>query len=97
MLKVNHKRKEVEQTVEHDYSSLIGFVYSTPELRSKAGFARYLGISFSALANKLNNTFAFKQAEIMKMKVDFNLSPEQIDRYFFTPKLRKVNDGTKED
>ena len=72
-----------------DYSALIGFIYMTPELRSKAGFARYLGISFQAIQKKLLNQTAFSQNEIAKIKLDFNLTAEDIDRYFFTVKLLK--------
>lgn len=77
--------------MDFDYSALIGFIYSTPELKNKAGFARYLGISFQAVKNKLDGKFTFSQKEIAKMKVDFNLTAEQIDRYFFTVKLLKGN------
>ena len=77
--------------MEFDYQPLIGFIYSTPELRSKAGFARYLGISFTSVQAKLSNKQSFTQEQIAKIKVDFNLTAEQIDRYFFTAKLLKEN------
>lgn len=75
----------------NDYSALIGFIYSNEKLVNKVHFAKYLGISFSALQNKLNGKIPFNQREIMKMKTDFSLTPDQIDRYFFTPKLLKGN------
>ena len=74
-----------------DYSSLIGFIYSQPKLRNKAGFAKYLGISIQALREKLEGRQEFKQSQIIKFKTDFELTPDQVDRYFFTPKLRKLN------
>ena len=75
----------------NDYSALIGFIYSNEKLVNKVKFAKYLGISYSALKNKLIGKTPFTQKEIMKMKVDFSLTPDQVDRYFFTPKLLKGN------
>lgn len=84
--------------MEYDYSALIGFIYSVPEIGSKAGFARYLGISFQAVQKKLQGIFPFSQREIAKLKIDFDLTPDQIDRYFFTVKLLKANiDASKEE
>lgn len=77
--------------VEFDYSALIGFIYMTEKLHSISGFARYLGITRQGVDAKLKGKATFNQREILKLKIDFNLTAEQIDRYFFTPKLLKRN------
>lgn len=74
---------------EFDYSALLGFIYSTPELGNKVRFAKYIGISYNAVKDKFNGKYPFTQREIARIKVDFNLTPEQIDRYFFAVKLLK--------
>ena len=79
--------------IEFDYSSLIGFVYSNEKLRTKGGLAKYLGITHQAISNKFNGKVPFHSYEIMKIRIDFNLTDEQVGRYFFTPKLQKVNTG----
>lgn len=76
---------------ELDYSALIGFIYSNEKLGNRKKFAKYLDITEQALRNKLSGKASFTQSDILKMKLDFNLTSEQIDRYFFTPKLQKVN------
>ena len=46
--------------------------------------ANYLGISEQSLCNKINeNGTEFKKGEIMKIKVRYNLTCDQIDRIFF--------------
>lgn len=80
-------------TVNVDYSHLIGFIYSNDKLHNKVGFAKYLGITNQAMSAKLNGLVPFNQREILKVKIDFNLSDEQVGHYFFTPKLQKENKG----
>lgn len=79
--------------IELDYSSLIGFIYAHNELKNRNGFAKYLGITPQGLDSKLRGRSPFNQREILKVKQDFNLTDEQVGRYFFTPKLRKGNEG----
>ena len=46
--------------------------------------ADYLGISEQSVSNKINeNGTEFKQGEIARIKVKYNLSSEQVDRIFF--------------
>ena len=47
--------------------------------------AEYLGISEQSVSNKINeNGTEFKQGEIAKIKVRYNLTGEQVDRIFFS-------------
>ena len=75
-----------------NYSKLIGFIYSNEKLKNKTGFANYLGITLQGLGAKLDGKAPFRQEEIAKIKQDFNLSPEEIDAYFFTLEFPKVNE-----
>lgn len=46
--------------------------------------ADYLGISEQSVSNKINeNETEFKQGEIAKIKVRYNLTSEQVDSIFF--------------
>lgn len=46
--------------------------------------ADYLGISEQSVSNKINeNGTEFKQGEIARIKMKYNLSCEQIDNIFF--------------
>ena len=75
-----------------NYQNLIGFIYSNERLKNKTGFAKYLGVTIQGLNAKLDGKAPFKQSEIAKMKMDFNLTAEQIDAYFFTFEFPKVNE-----
>lgn len=48
--------------------------------------ADYLGISLSRLNAKINETDGaqFNQEEIKKIKIRYNLTPEEVDLIFFT-------------
>ena len=47
--------------------------------------AAYLGISEQSLSNKINeNGTEFKKGEILKIKMRYNLTSEQVDLIFFT-------------
>lgn len=46
--------------------------------------AAYLGISEQSLSNKINeNGTEFKKGEILKIKMRYNLTSEQVDLIFF--------------
>ncbi len=46
--------------------------------------AKYLGLSEQSISNKINeNGTEFKQSEIAKLKVKWNLSAEQVEEIFF--------------
>lgn len=47
-------------------------------------FADALGISTVTLNERLQGRVQFKQDEIKKIKLIFNLSPDMLDRIFFT-------------
>ena len=47
--------------------------------------AAYLGISEQSLSNKINeNGTEFKKGEMLKIKMRYNLTSEQVDLIFFT-------------
>lgn len=50
---------------------------------TKKELAEKLDISAASLYNKMYGLQAFTQEEIMKIKVIFNLSPEELDYIFF--------------
>lgn len=51
---------------------------------TNATLAEYLGISEQSLSNKINEKGTeFKQGEISKIKIRYNLDSETVDRVFF--------------
>ena len=51
---------------------------------TNASLARFLGISEQSVCNKINeNGTEFKQSEISRIKVRYNLDADMIDRIFF--------------
>lgn len=48
--------------------------------------AEYLGITEQSVSNKINeNGTEFKQGEISKIKIRYNLDSDMVDRIFFAP------------
>lgn len=58
---------------------------------TKKALAQYLGISVNSLYNKMYGYQFFTQEEIQKIKILFNLSPEQLDKIFFYTKSSLVD------
>lgn len=51
---------------------------------TNASLAEYLGISEQSVSNKINeNGTEFKQGEILKIKLKYNLDSTTVDRIFF--------------
>ncbi len=51
---------------------------------TNATLAEYLGITEQSVSNKINeNGTEFKQGEISKIKVRYNLDGDMVDRIFF--------------
>lgn len=51
---------------------------------TNASLAEYLGITEQSVSNKINeNGTEFKQGEISKIKVRYNLDGDMVDRIFF--------------
>ena len=51
---------------------------------TNATLAEYLGITEQSVSNKINeNGTEFKQGEIAKIKLRYNLTSEMVDRIFF--------------
>ena len=51
---------------------------------TNASLAQFLGITEQSLSNKINeNGTEFKQGEIARIKVRYNLDADMIDRIFF--------------
>lgn len=70
-----------------DYSMLLGFIYSNKKIKNKSGLAKFLGITIPCVCSKLNNKTLFTQNEIMAIKKQFGLTPDEIDRFFFTEEI----------
>ena len=77
-------------TREYEYSKLKGRI--TEKLGNIKSFADKLGISSTALYNKLQNKVPFTQDEIlvaMDQEV-LDIEPNEISKYFFTKKVGKT-------
>ena len=71
--------------VEFDFRQLIGLIVAV--YGNRAAFAKEMGMSKSALSNKLNNKTAWSTKEIRKCCELFAIPYEDIGLYFFTPKV----------
>lgn len=70
--------------MEFNYSYLRGFILDNNDLKTTKNYAKFLGISETALNYKFNNKHQFTQEQIMKTKHAFGLSAEQVALFFFT-------------
>lgn len=75
----------MRKNINFNYYPLKGFIYSNPKLENVKGFAAFLGIRQPSLFNKMCNRAKFSQDEIYKTMVAFDLTPQQIVDFFFTP------------
>lgn len=75
--------KIVERPV-YDYSKLRGRI--TEKCGFQKRFCALMGISQSTLSNKLACVTYFSQPEISRIVDVLGIEPEQISRYFFTPR-----------
>lgn len=59
---------------------------------TNASIADYLGITEQSVCNKINeNGTEFKQGEIGKIKIKWNLNADQIDAIFFNGEVSKID------
>ena len=71
-----------------DYRPLRGRIRM--EGKTETETAKMAGLSSSGLSARLNGTQEFRQSEIWKMCEVLTIQPEEIARYFFTPKVQKA-------
>lgn len=77
--------------IEFEYSYLRGFIRE--HFGTNANFAKFLGVSNTALYDRLKNKTPFTQQEIdrvVRCATATELSPDDINRLFFTHKIRKT-------
>lgn len=65
----------------YDYSKLKGLIKE--KFGTLSNYADYIGISHTSLNERLNNRLPFKQNEIEKSIIGFEVSPNLIDEIFF--------------
>lgn len=70
-----------------DYSLLRRRIQKTT--LTQENFARLLGITPSALCNRLNNKTDFTKKEIINARKILGLKKSEIAKYFFTQKVQK--------
>ena len=59
---------------------------------TNASLAKYLGITEQSVCNKINeNGTEFKQSEIARIKVRYNLDADMIDRIFFANDVSELD------
>ena len=59
---------------------------------TNASLAKFLGISEQSVCNKVNeNGTEFKQGEIAKIKVRYNLDADMVDRIFFAADVSNLD------
>lgn len=72
----------------YDYSKLIGRIVEL--FQTRKNFATTMGMSVSALSNKLHGATSFSQDEIFRAIDILRIKPEEIQDYFFTQKVMKT-------
>ena len=83
----------MEEKVIYDYSKLRGRIKEYFDTIDN--FAEKMGISSTALINKLCNRSPFKQQEITLACTLLEIPDEQIHIYFFTLKVDKISTEDK--
>ena len=71
-----------------DYRPLRGKIRM--EGKTEAETAKAANMSPSGFSARLNGTQEFRQSEIWKMCEVLTIEPEEISKYFFTPKVQKT-------
>lgn len=71
--------------MEFDFRQLTGLIVAI--YGSRGAFAKEIGISKSALSNKLNNKTAWSMQEIRRCCELLAIPDRDIGLYFFTPKV----------
>lgn len=71
-----------------DYAKLLGKIKEV--FNSQAAFAKAIGLSESALSQRLTNKVDFSQEEILRSVSILGINRRQVAEYFFTPKVRKT-------
>lgn len=71
-----------------DYAKLLGKIKEV--FNSQAAFAKAIGLSESALSQRLTNKVDFSQEEILRSVSLLGINRGQVAEYFFTPKVRKT-------
>ena len=70
-----------------DYSELLGLIKRY--FGTQDAFAKAIGLSAASLSGRLKGHTPFKQLEILRAKEALHLDPEDVDRIFFSPEIRK--------
>ncbi len=74
--------------MEFDYSKLNGRIVE--KCKTQDRFALLMGLSHKTISLRLNNKTAFKQDEINRATEILNISNNEVQDYFFTPKVQKI-------
>lgn len=67
----------------YNYSYLRGFIFDNKRLGTLESFAKFLNISNQALHSKMTGATRFTQDQIAKVKKEFDLSDEDVVKFFF--------------
>lgn len=71
-----------------DFSELNGLIVTKFGTRKR--YAREAGMSASSLSNKLRGKTEWDSGDISTAQTLLGFPPEEISRYFFTPKVHKM-------
>lgn len=74
--------------MEFNYSYLRGYIRDNNQIRTENEFAKLIGITPQNLGKKFANKGLFSQEQILTVKEKCNLTPQQVDLYFFTRKFQ---------
>lgn len=71
-----------------DYSELSGLIVA--KYRTRKRFAKAANMSAASVSMKLNGKTPWSSEEIATTQTVLGFPPEEIGRYFFTPKVHKM-------
>lgn len=74
--------------MEFDYSELSGRI--TTKFKTKKQYAKAAKMPPSSLSMKLNGKTPWTSPEIYKAQGLLEIPPEELGKYFFTPKVHKM-------
>ena len=77
------------RTLQCDYTELINWIETNPKVRTFTNFATEMGFSVQRIHYHIAHNTFMPKIVINKAKKTYHFTDEEIDKFFYTPKLAK--------
>ena len=77
------------ETIKCNYKYLVKWLRHNPKIRTFTEFANAMGYSVQRIHYNISKESFMNKEIIEKAKTTFNLTDEQVERFFYTKKLSK--------